>query len=165
MRTFQVVFFVIFLLFSANIVSAQYNNGYGGGGYGNGYGGNGYGNNNGYGRSTQMNQMNQMSSAQQSAPKPIPVEETAGKIVAYYKKELTLDPLQEVVIKNIYIKSLKKEEAFMKKEISDEEKGEEFKVLAEMTEMEIIGILNKDQKEKFKELSDERKRQIETRKR
>ena len=154
MRTFKTVLFIVFLLLSANTISAQYNNGYGGG-YGNGYGGNGYG---------RSNQMNQMPASQPSAPKPVPVEETAGKIVAYYKKELNLDALQEVVVKNIYIKSLKKQEILMKKEISDDEKTEEFKVLTDMTEMEIKQVLNKDQKEKFKNLIDERNSQIEARK-
>lgn len=105
MKAFKTVLFVVFLLLSANTISAQYNNGYGGGGYGGGgYGGNGYGGN-GYGRS---NQMGQMAGSQPSAPKPVPVEETAAKIVAYYKKELDLDALQEIVVNNIYVKSLKK---------------------------------------------------------
>ena len=150
MRTFKTVLFIVFLLLSANTISAQYNNGYGGG-----YGGSGYG---------RSNQMNQMQASQPSAPKPIPVEVTADKIVAYYKKELTLDALQEVVVKNIYIKSLKKEEILMKKEISDDEKKEEYKVLSEMTEMEIKQILNKDQKEKYKNLIDERNSKMEARK-
>lgn len=151
MKSFKTIVFIAFMLLSANTVLAQqYNNGYGGG-----YGGNGYG-----GRS---NQMNQMPASQPSAPKPVPVEETAGKIVAYYKKELNLDALQEVVVKNIYIKSLKKEEILMKKEISDEEKKEEYKIISDMTEMEIKQILNKDQKEKFKNLIDERNSRIETR--
>jgi len=153
MKTFKTVLFIAFLFLSTNIVSAQYNNGYGGG-YGGGYG-------NGYGRS---NQMNQMQSSQPSAPKPVPVEQTAAKIVAYYKKELNLDALQEVVVTNIYVKSLKKEEILMKKEISDDEKKEEFKVLSEMTEMEMKEILNKDQKDKFKILIDERNSKMEARK-
>lgn len=154
MKTFKAVLFVVFLFLSANTISAQYGNGYGGG-YGNGYGGNGYG------RSNQMSQLPQ----ETSAPKPIPVEVTAGKIVAYYKKELNLDALQEVVVTNIYTKSLKKQEILMKKELSDEEKTNEFKVLNEMTEMEVSQILNKEQKEKFKILNEERKSKIESRKR
>ncbi|WP_281637673.1 hypothetical protein [Flavobacterium marginilacus] len=151
MKTFKTVLFIAFLFLSANTISAQYyNNGYGGG-YGNGYG--------------RSNQMSQMQASQPTAPKPVPVEETAGKIVAYYKKELNLDALQEVVVKNIYIKSLKKEEVLMKKEISDDDKKQEFKVLSEMTEMEIKEILNKDQKEKFKNLIDERNSKMEARKR
>lgn len=155
MKTFKTVLFVFFLLLSATTVSAQYGSGYGG----NGYGGSGYGNN-GYGRNSQMSQMPQ----ETSTPKPIPVEVTAGKVVAYYKKELNLDALQEVVVTNIYTKSLKKQEALMKKEISDEQKQEEFKVLSEMTEMEVTQILNKEQKEKFKNLIEDRKSQIESRK-
>jgi hypothetical protein len=156
MKTFKIVFFVVFLLLSSNTISAQYNNGYGGGGYG----GNGYGNGGGYGgRNSQMSQMQ----SQPSAPKPVPVEETAGKIVAYYKKELNLDALQEIVVTNIYVKSMKKEEILMKKEISDDEKKEEFKVLGEMTDMQIIEILNKDQKEKYKNLVEDRKSKMEAR--
>lgn len=156
MRTFKTVLFVVFLFLSANTISAQYGNGYGG----SGYGGNGYGS--GSGRS---NQMGQMPASQPSAPKPVPVEKTAAKIVEYYKKELNLDALQEVVVTNIYIKSLKKEDALMqKKEMSDEDKTSEFKVLSEMTEMEVKQILNKEQKEKFKILNEERKSKIESRK-
>jgi hypothetical protein len=158
MKTFKTVFFIVFLVLSVNTISAQYNNGYGGGGYGgNGYGGNGYG-------SGRSNQMNQMPASQPSAPKPIPVEVTAAKIVAYYKKELDLDALQEVVVTNIYVKTLKKEEILMKKEISDDEKLEEYKVMSDMTDMQIIQILNKEQKEKFKNLVEDRKSKMEARK-
>ncbi|HSD08880.1 hypothetical protein [Flavobacterium sp.] len=154
MKTIKTVLLVAFLVLSANTISAQYyNNGYGGG-YGGGYG-------NGYGRS---NQIPQAGDNQQIKPKVIPVEETAAKIVAFYKKELNLDALQEVVVNNIYVKSLKKEEILMKKEISDDEKKEEYKILTDMTEMEIKQILNKDQKEKFKILIDERNSKMEARK-
>ncbi|CAN1509358.1 hypothetical protein MCETHM1_00741 [Flavobacteriaceae bacterium] len=157
MKAFKSVFFVVFLFLSANTISAQYQNGYGGN---SGYGNNGYG---GSGRSNQMGQMAQPS--QPMAPKPVPVEKTAGKIVEYYKKELNLDALQEIVVTNIYIKSLKKEDAVLqKKEMSDEDKTKELKVLGEMTELEVKQILNKDQKAKFKDLSDERKSKIESRK-
>jgi hypothetical protein len=158
MKTFKSIFFVVFLFLSANHISAQYGNGYGGGGYGNsGYGGSAYG------RSNQMSQM-QSQSNQQSAPKPVPAEVTAAKIVEYYKKELKLDALQEVVVANIYTKSLKKQEVLMKKEISDEEKTNEFKILNEFTEMEVSQILNKEQKEKFKNLNEDRKSKIESQK-
>ncbi|PWA10847.1 hypothetical protein DB891_03175 [Flavobacterium laiguense] len=157
-KTFKTVLFVTFLLLSANTITAQYGNGYGGNGYGGGS--NGYGNN---GRSSQMSQMSQ--SNQQSAPKPIPAEVTAAKVVAYYKKELNLDALQEVVVTNIYTKSIKKQEAlFLKKEMSDEDKSKEFKVLSEMTDLEVMQILNKDQKAKYRNLIEEQKSKIESRK-
>lgn len=155
-KTFKTVLFAAFLLLSANTITAQYGNG------GGGYGGNGYGAN-GYGRSNQMSQMSQ--SNQQSAPKPIPAEVTAAKVVAYYKKELNLDALQEVVVTNIYTKSIKKQEAlFLKKEMSDEDKTNEFKVLSEMTDLEVMQVLNKDQKAKYRNLIEEQKNKIESRK-
>jgi hypothetical protein len=158
MKTFKSVFFAVFLFLSANTISAQYGNGYGSN---SGYGGNGYGGGSGYGRS---NQMSQTQSNQPIPPKPIPAEVTAAKIVDYYKKELNLDALQVVVLNNIYTKSLKKQDALLKKESSDEEKENEFKVLGEMTEMEVKQILNKDQKAKFVILSEDRKNQIESKK-
>jgi hypothetical protein len=152
MKTFKSVFFVVFLFLSANTISAQYQNGYGG--------------NNGFGGSGRSNQMGQMAQpSQPMAPKPVPVEKTAGKIVEYYKKELNLDALQEIVLTNIYIKSLKKEDAVLqKKEMSDEDKSKELKVLGEMTELEVKQVLNKDQKAKFQNLNEERKSKIESRK-
>jgi Spy/CpxP family protein refolding chaperone len=158
MKPFKTVLFVCFLFLSVNTISAQYGNGYGGNGYG---GGSGYGGNS-YGRSNQMGQMSQ--SSQQSAPKPIPAEVTAAKIVEYYKKELSLDALQEVVLTNIYTKSLKKQDALIKKESSDEDKEKEFKVLGEMTDLEVMQILNKEQKAKYQILSEDRKNKIESRK-
>lgn len=162
-RTFKTVLFVVFISMTTGTISAQYGNGYGGNGYGgNGYGGSGYGNN-GYGRSNQMGQMGQ--SSQQSAPKEIPVEVTVAKIVDYYKKELTLDALQAVVISNIYTKSIKKQDViFAQKEMSDEDKTKEFKVLSEMTDLEVMQILSKEQKEKYRILSEERKNKMESRK-
>ena len=157
MKPFKNLFFIAFLVLFTNTISAQYQNGYGGN---SGYGNNGYG---GSGRSNQMGQMAQ--DTQPSAPQPVPVEKTAAKILEYYKKELNLDALQEIVVTNIFIKSLKKEDAVMqKKEMSDEEKTNELKVLAEMTELEVKQILNKEQKAKFQILSDERKSKIESRK-
>lgn len=152
MKTLKTIFFAFLLFLTANTVSAQYGNGYGGyGGY-NGYGG--------YGRSNQIPQ-----TQHESAPKPVPVEITAGKIVAYYKKELNLDALQEVVVNNIFVKTLKKQDVIMKKEISDDEKTEELKVLNDMAEMEVSQVLNKDQKQKYKNLIEDRKSKIEAQKR
>ena len=150
--TVKTVFFLGFLMFSVNTITAQYGNGYGGGN--NGYGG----------RSSQMSQMNQGS--QNIAPKPIAAEVTAAKIVEFYKKELTLDALQEVVINNIYTKSLKKQDALVqKKGMSDEDRLKEFKALSEITDLEVLEILNKEQKAKYKILSEDRKNKIESQRR
>lgn len=164
MRIVKIVLFCAVVFLSANTITAQYGNGYGGNtnGYG---GGNGYGSGNNYGgrNQSQMSQMGQ--SSQMSAPKAIPTEVTVAKIIDYYKKELNLDALQEVVISNIFTKSIKKQEALMlKKEMSDEDKTKEFTVLSEMTDFEVLEILNKEQKTKYKILSEERKSKIESRK-
>jgi hypothetical protein len=156
-KTFKTVLFVAFLFLSANTITAQYSNGYGGNGYGGG--------NNGYGGSSRSNQMSQMNqSSHESAPKAIPVEVTTAKIIDFYKKELNLDALQEVVLTNIYIKSLRKQDALLqKKEMSDDDKLKEFKVLGEMTDLEVMEILNKEQKAKYKILSEDRKNKMESR--
>ncbi len=139
-------------LFSINTITAQYgNNGYGNNG--NGYG-NGYGNN----RGSQMNQMNQNPTP--SAPKPVPAEKTAAKIVDYYKKELTLDSLQELVLNNIFTKALKAQEKVEKQEMNDDDKLKEYTVLAEMTDLQVMEILNKEQKGKYQLLKDEQKSQM-----
>ena len=158
MRTIKMILFCAFI-FSVNTIAAQYGNS-------NGYGGNsGYGNNNGYGGNRSQSQMSQLSQTPtQNTPKEVPVEKTAAKIVEYYKKELNLDALQEIVITNVYTKSLKKQDVLMKKEISDEDKTNEFKVLSEMTDLEVMEVLNKEQKAKYKILSEERKSKIESRK-
>jgi hypothetical protein len=156
MKAFKSVFLVVFLFLSANTITAQYNNGYGGGS-------SAYGNN---GRSNQMGQMSQMNQGSQNpTPKAIPAEVTAAKVVEYYKKELNLDALQELVVTNIYTKSIKKQEALiLKKEMSDEDKTNEFKVLSEMTDLQVMQILNKDQKTKYRNLLDDQKNKIESRK-
>lgn len=140
-------------IFSVNTIAAQYGNS------------NGYGGNNGYGNNRSQSQMGQMNQTPtQSAPKPVPAEKTAEKIVAYYKKELNLDSLQEVVLTNIFTKSLKTQETVQKQEMSDEEKLKEFTVLSEMTDLKVLEILNKEQKAKFQILNEERKSKIAARK-
>lgn len=155
MKTLKTLFFGTIFVLVSTTVSAQYQNGYGGG--------NGYGNN-GYGRSNSMGQMGQQD-AQMSAPKPVPIQKTVAKIVEYYKKELKLDALQEVVFTNIYLKSIKKEEILLaNKEMSDEDKRNELKVLNELVELEAKQVLNKEQKGLYQNLIDERKSKIESQK-
>jgi len=155
MKTLKTLFFGTLFVLVSTTVTAQYQNGYGGG--------NGYGNN-GYGRSNSMGQMGQQD-AQMSAPKPVPIQKTVAKIVEYYKKELKLDALQEVVFTNIYLKSIKKEEILLaNKEMSDEDKRNELKVLNELVELEAKQVLNKEQKGLYQNLIDERKSKIESQK-
>jgi len=159
MRTVKIVLFCAFVFLSVNTITAQYGNSNGYGGSNNGYGGgNGYGGRN----QSQMSQMGQDS--QMGTPKAIPTEVTVGKIMENLKKELNLDALQEVVVSNVLTKTIKKQEAIQKREMSDEDKLKEFTVLGEMTDLEIIEILNKEQKTKYLILSEERKSKTQSRK-
>ncbi|OOV29587.1 hypothetical protein BXU11_06815 [Flavobacterium sp. LM5] len=130
------------LFFTQNSWSQYYNNG---------YGNNGYGNN---GRMGQMNQMSQLPS-QQSAPKPPSNDETASKVMERLKPELSLDALQEIAVKNILIESLNAQGVIIKKETSNESKGEDLKVISENTDRKILELLNPDQKEIYKKISSE----------
>lgn len=122
---------------------AQYNRGYGNNGYGNGYGNNG--------RVSQMNQL----PTQQSAPKPPSNAEMASKVMENLKTDLTLDALQEIAIKNILIESLNAQGVILKKETSNESKGEDIKVISENTDRKILELLDPAQKEIYKKLSSE----------
>jgi hypothetical protein len=156
MKTFKTLFFATLFMIVSTTLSAQYQNGYGGG--------NGYGNN-GYGRSNSMGQMGQQEAQQMSAPKPVPIQKTVAKIVEYYKKELKLDALQEVVFTNIFLKSIKKEEVILaNKEMSDDDKRNELKVLSELVDLEVKQVLNKEQKGLYQNIVDERKSKMESRK-
>lgn len=73
------------------------------------------------------------------------------------KTDLTLDELQYIAIKQGINNNNKNIEIFLKKENSEEEKAKGFKVLMEKTDEIINSYLNKDQKEKYKTLSEERK--------
>ncbi|KVV15326.1 hypothetical protein [Flavobacterium sp. TAB 87] len=139
------LFILFFALLFSNLISAQYGNG-----YGNGYGNNGYGNN-GYGRNRQMGGMSDMGQQQQSKPKEIPVDVTAGEIMERMTPVLTLDALQEVAIKNVLIESLNLQGILIKNEsLSQEAKMDEFKSLSENTNKQINNYLNPDQQEKYK---------------
>lgn len=134
------IFLGLGLFFTQNSWAQYYNNGYGNNGYGNGYGNNG-----------RMSQMNQLPS-QQTAPKPPSSEETAGKVIESLKAELTLDALQEIAVKNILIQSLNEQGVIIKKETSNESKGEDLKVISENTDRKILELLNPDQKEVYKKI-------------
>lgn len=141
MQKVQFFFFLGVALFFSQTNWAQYYNG---------YGNNGYGYNNGYGR---MSQMNQMNSTPQSAPKPPSNEETATKVMENLKAELEMDALQEIAIKNIILESLNAQGVILKKESSNESKAEDIKVISENTDRKILELLNPDQKEIYKKIT------------
>jgi hypothetical protein len=138
-KAISILILTIGVLFTQNSWAQYYNNGYGNNGYGNG------------GRMGQMNQMSQLPT-QQSAPKPPSNEETASKVIDNLKAELTLDALQEIAVKNILIESLNAQGIIIKKETSNESKGEDLKVISENTDRKILELLNPDQKELYKKI-------------
>jgi hypothetical protein len=139
MQKIQFLFFLGCALFFTQSNWAQFNNG---------FGNNGFGNN---GRMSQMNQMN--AGPSQSAPKPPSNEETASKVMENLKLEMELDALQEIAIKNILVQSLNAQGVILKKESSNESKGNDIKVISENTDRKIMELLNPDQKEIYKRIS------------
>ena len=79
------------------------------------------------------------------------------KLMDQLKKELLLDELQTIAIKNEVTTNRKNVEILMKKENSDEEKSKEIKAMMDRTEVIINSYLNKDQKEKYKILTEKMK--------
>lgn len=73
------------------------------------------------------------------------------------KKELSLDELQTIAIKNEVTANRKNVEILMKKENSEEEKSKQIKAMMDRTDVTINSYLNKDQKEKYKILTEKMK--------
>lgn len=73
------------------------------------------------------------------------------------KKELSLDELQTIAIRNEVTTNRKNVEILMKKESSEEEKSKQIKAMMDRTDVTINSYLNKDQKEKYKILTEKMK--------
>jgi hypothetical protein len=73
------------------------------------------------------------------------------------KKELSLDELQTIAIRNEVITNRKNVEILMKKESSEEEKSKQIKAMMDRTDVTINSYLSKDQKEKYKILTEKMK--------
>ncbi|MEC4049467.1 hypothetical protein OX284_008495 [Flavobacterium sp. SUN046] len=158
-KTFKTLALSIIFLLSLNAV-AQYP----GGGYGGGYGGmNGTSGN----MSGMRGGMNGMGSPMgspgktQTAPTEKEKAEKIDKIMEKFKKDLNLDELQMFAIRNEVVANSKSMEAIMKSENSNDDKGKEAEAVNEKTDRIINTYLNKEQKEKYKVLIDERKKRIE----
>lgn len=99
----------------------------------------------------------------QNAPKPSAdeIEKVRSKRMDEFmnklKVDLTLDELQYIAIRQGIISNNKNIDVMLKKEISEEDKAKEVKALMEKTEGIITSYLNKDQRERFKVLSEEMK--------
>ncbi|MBF6641127.1 hypothetical protein IVB69_06520 [Flavobacterium sp. J49] len=133
MKSLKIILF--FVLFSAVQSHAQY-----------GYGNSGMG----------MNRTNNgMPNTQQTPKEPTPeeIEKNRNEKIQGYmlllKKDLTLDELQYIAIKNEVTTNSKRIDILLKSELSDEEKNNELKSIQEKMEKTILGYLNPDQKEKY----------------
>ena len=152
MKTLKTIASII-ILFSIQTLSAQYGQGgFGQGGFGQG----GFGGN-------QMGNQNQQMGNQNRTPtvKEPPIEETVKKVVDRLKTQLILDELQVIAISNIITENIKKQNAVLKKEDNNEEKVSELKAISEKTDLDILILLNKEQKTKYKLLAEDAKKQQE----
>ena len=148
MRTIQSIALSIFVLFSINIVSAQYGN--------NGFGGNGM-NQRGNGMNQMGSSMGQQS--QPEKPKEIPAEVTVAKVMEEMKPALNLDELQVIAISNVLTESIRTQGVLLKQEYSQEDQMKNFQSLAETTDRKINQFLSQEQKEKYLVFKEDRKNQ------
>lgn len=147
MNRLQKVFFTL-LLFSFGAVSAQdmYIDPYG---VYNGYGPSGYGRR----KNMPLTDTSRLSKEALDRLR----EETVAKTIDKLKKQLQLDELQVVVIKNALNDGQKKQAVLHAKEDSGETVTEEQQAALQTTDKQILSFLNKDQKEKFMAIIAERK--------
>jgi hypothetical protein len=83
--------------------------------------------------------------------------EQLDKIINMLKKELSLDELQTIAIRNEIEKNNRNVDIIRKKEISDDEKSKEIVSMMERTDKLVNSYLNKEQKEKYKILIENNK--------
>jgi hypothetical protein len=151
MRTIQPILLIVFVLFSTNIVSAQFGN--------NGMGGNGM-NQRGNGMNQMGSSMGQQS--QPEKPKEIPAEVTVAAIMEDMKPALNLDELQVIAISNVLTESIRTQGVLLKQEYSQEDQMKNFQALAETTDRKINQFLSQEQKEKYVLFREDRKNQKKT---
>ena len=154
-KIFKTLAFSLFILISIQS-NAQYGGGYGGGGMGGMGGGmNGMGGSGMRGGGMQNNYGNTP-----KGPTVLTEKEKAekiDKIMEKLKTQLNLDELQVFAIRNEVVANSKSIEAIVKSESTNEEKSKEAEAVHEKTDRIINTYLNKDQKEKYKVMIEERK--------
>ena len=113
-------------------------------------------NQNGYGVNTDLGR-----NSSPSKPSQQDIDEINSKqldrFMEQLKKELSLDELQTIAIRNEVTTNRKNVEILMKKESSEEEKSKQIKAMMDRTDVTINSYLNKDQKEKYKILTEKMK--------
>ncbi len=134
MRSFTTA--LLCLLFSTIVANAQYGN---------------YSPNAGQG----MVRNNRIPNTQQTPEAPTPEEIEKNRIekiesyMTQLKKDLTLDELQHIAIKNEITTNSKRMDILVKSDYTDEEKTSELKSIQEKMEKTIMSYLNPTQKEKY----------------
>lgn len=141
---FSNLFTLLLFCFSSFIFAQQYGNeGYGNNGYGRG--GSGY-------NGTSQNTYSQPSSSEEKSPL-----EMVDALMIKLKPALILDGLQEVAIKQILLDDAKARGIVIKKENDEEAKFKEIQALNKKVDIQVLSILNDDQKEKYKEFKEDLK--------
>ncbi len=153
MKSIQKTILIVLLLASFTTV-------YGQDGYEDPYGANNRSGVTGYGRrrNQPMRDISKLPKKEQDAIR----EETVTKTIDKLKKELHLDELQVIVITKVITENQKKQTTIAAGDGSEAVKISEMEALLTNTDREIISFLNKDQKEKFNVLIEERKRKLNT---
>ena len=90
-------------------------------------------------------------------PKLEDVSKRVDAIVEKLKKELTLDELQVFAVNKYMTTNITNSDKVILKETSQEEKIDEILKINDTSDFNIISILNKDQKIKYKTMVEERK--------
>lgn len=128
----------------------------------------GFGNNGGFNGSNRMGGYGPTQMGMPSQPRERSADEieeerikTVDKSVAKLKSDLKLDELQLIIVRKEMDASSKKINAIFKKELSNDDKNSEIKAITETMERNILNFLNDEQKKKFKELIEERQKQME----
>lgn len=80
------------------------------------------------------------------------------KTISGLKKDLELDALQEIAIKQLLNENIAAQGIIVKKEENQEEKIKALKSLSESTDTKIMALLNKSQKEKYLNFKENKKK-------
>lgn len=124
------------------------------------FGNNGFGGGNGQNRNGSQFDRNNASQQNQERQKP-KLEDVAKRvdaIVEKLKKELTLDDLQVFAVNKYMTSNINEsDKVILKESISQDEKITEIMRINDTSDFNIISILNKDQKIKYKTMVEERK--------
>jgi len=153
MKPIQKILTVFLLLFSFATVFAQ-------SGYEDPYGANSNNGATGYGRRKNM-PLRDISKLPKKEQNKLH-EETAEKTIARLKTELNLDELQLIMVTKIINETQKRQNNITASDFSEEDKIAETETLLASTDREIMSFLNKNQKEKFAFLIQERVNKFET---